>query len=175
MTGFDSRHLEARETSECRLNLVRRNNYSELAEVRAELERRFAHLAPEERQILIPVINEYLDLFCNDKEGVLPCTTKAFHGISTGDALPVKKNPYWVPYALREEMKNQLDEMLRKGVITSCASRWAAPVILVPKKSADGTPKYRFCTDFRGLNSVTSIPVYPIPDIKSNLSLMCSM
>jgi hypothetical protein len=69
-------------------------------------------------------------------------------------------------------MKNQLNEMLRKGVITPCASPWAAPVILVPKKSADGTPKYRFCTDFRGLNSVASIPVYPIPDIKSNLSLM---
>ena len=69
-------------------------------------------------------------------------------------------------------MRNQLDEMMRKGVITPCASPWAAPVILVPKKSADGTPKYRFCTDFRGLNSVTSIPVYPIPDIKSNLSLM---
>jgi hypothetical protein len=66
-------------------------------------------------------------------------------------------------------MKNQLDEMMRKGVITPCASPWAAPVILVPKKSADGTPNYRFCTDFRGLNSVMSIPVYPIPDIKSNL------
>jgi hypothetical protein len=33
-------------------------------------------------------------------------------------------------------------------------------------------PKYRFCTDFRGLTSVTSIPVYPIPDNKSNLSLI---
>jgi hypothetical protein len=62
--------------------------------------------------------------------------------------------------------------MLAKGVITSCASPWAAPVILVPKKSPDGRPKYRFCTDFRGLNSVRSTPVYPIPDIKSNISLM---
>jgi hypothetical protein len=43
---------------------------------------------------------------------------------------------------------------------------------LVLKKSADGTPKDRFWTDFRGLNSVTSIPTYPIPDIKSKLSLM---
>jgi hypothetical protein len=42
----------------------------------------------------------------------------------------------------------------------------------VPKKSPDGKPKYRFCTDFRGLNSVTTTPVYPIPDMKSNLSLM---
>jgi hypothetical protein len=77
-----------------------------------------------------------------------------------------------VPYALKEEMKRQFDEMLDKGVITSCASPWAAPVILVPKKSHDGKPKYRFRTDFRGLNSVTMTPVYPIPDIKSNLSLM---
>ena len=67
---------------------------------------------------------------------------------------------------------NQLDEMMRKGVITPCALPWAAPVILVPKKPADGTPTYRFCTDFRGLKPVTSIPVYPIPDIKSNFSPM---
>jgi hypothetical protein len=121
---------------------------------------------------MLPVIEEYLDLFCDDKAGVLPSTTRGCHEIRTGDALPIKKNPYRVPYALRDEMRCQLDEMLAKGVITPCASPWAAPVILVPKKSPDGTPKYRFCTDFRGLNSVTITPVYPIPDIKSNLSLM---
>jgi hypothetical protein len=169
VTGFDSRNLEEGDTSACSVNLIRGNNYAELAEVQAELERRLPHLVAEERQILMPVMNEYLDLFCNDKEGLLSCTTKGFHEIRTGDALPVKKSPYHVPYALRQEMKSQLDEMIRKGVITPCASPWATPVILVPKKSADGTPKYRFCTDFRGLNSVTSIPVYPIPDIKSNL------
>jgi hypothetical protein len=81
------------------------------------------------------------------------------------------KNPYQVPYALREEMKRQLDDMLAKGVITPCASPWAAPVILVPKKSPDGTPKYKVCIDFRGLNSGIITPVYPIPDIKRNLSL----
>ena len=69
-------------------------------------------------------------------------------------------------------MKKQLDEMLQSGVITPSCSEWAAPAILVKKKSMDGTPKYRFCTDFRGLNAVTIIPVYPIPDIKVNLSLM---
>jgi hypothetical protein len=69
-------------------------------------------------------------------------------------------------------MRHQLDEMLAKVVITPCASPWAAPMVLVPKKLLDGIPKYRFCTDFRGLNSVTTVPVYPIPDIKANLSLM---
>jgi transposase InsO family protein len=84
----------------------------------------------------------------------------------------LKKNPYRVPFALREEMRKQLDDMIQKGVITPAFSEWAAPVILVHKKAMDGTPKYRFCTDVRGLNAVTKIPVYPIPDIKSNLSLM---
>jgi hypothetical protein len=64
--------------------------------------------------------------------------------------------------------------MIQRDVITPSCSEWAAPVILVKKKSMDGTPPYRFCTDFRGLNAVTKIPVYPIPDIKGNLSLMAS-
>jgi hypothetical protein len=126
VTGLDSRNLEAKETSMCSVNLIGGNSSAELAEAQAELQRRLAHLVTEERQILMLVMNEYLDLFCNNKEGVLPCTTKGFHEIRTGDALPVKKSPYRVPYALREEMKNQLDEMMRKGVITPCTSPWTA-------------------------------------------------
>jgi hypothetical protein len=64
---------------------------------------------------------------------VLPCTTKGSHEIGTGDALPIKKNPYRVPYAIWGEMKKQLDEIMKKGVITPSPSPWAAPVILVPK------------------------------------------
>jgi hypothetical protein len=101
VTEFDSRNLEAGETLAGSVNLIRRNDSAELAEVWVELQRRLAHLVTEERQILTPVMNEYLDLFCNEKEGVLPCTTKRFHEIRTGDALPVKKNPHRVPYALR--------------------------------------------------------------------------
>jgi hypothetical protein len=97
------------------MNLIRGNNS-------AKLEQKLAHLGAKDSQILIPLMYECVDLFCNDREGVLPCTTKGFHEIRTGDALPVKKNPYRVPYTLREKRKDQLDEMMRKGVITPCAS-----------------------------------------------------
>jgi len=39
--------------------------------------------------------------------------------------------------------------MLDKGVIRDSKSPWAAPSILVPKKSEDGKPKFRFCVDFQ--------------------------
>jgi hypothetical protein len=170
--GIDFRNPRTRGTGTCRISSLNGRSSRELQEKRIQIGRKLEHLSPSEKHVVLPVIEEYLDLFCNDKTGVIPNTTKGCHEIRTGDALPIKKNPYRVPYALRDEMKRQLDEMLEKGVITPCASPWAAPVILVPKKSPDGTPKYRFCTDFRGLNSVTINPVYPIPDIKSNLSLM---
>jgi hypothetical protein len=169
--GVDLRDPGLTGATEFRINAVSGRNSQEVREKREQLGMKLGHLSPREKQTLLPVIEEYLDLFCNEETGVLPSTTKGCHEVRTGDALPIKKNPYRVPYALRDEMKRQLDEMLAKGVITSCASPWAAPVILVPKKSPDGTPKYRFCTDFRGLSSVTITPVYRIPDIKSNLSL----
>lgn len=169
--GVDFRCSGKKITRDLRISSISARNATELRDAREELEQKVDHLSTKEKQALLPVIEEYLDLFCNESTGVLPTTTMGYHEIRTGDALPIKKPPYRVPFALKE-MRRRLDEMLAKGVITPCASPWAAPVILVSKKSPDGTPKYRFCTDFRGLNSVTTVPVYPIPDVKANLTLM---
>jgi hypothetical protein len=32
-----------------------------------------------------------------------------------------------------------------------------------------GTPKYRFCADFRGLNTVTRVPVFCMPFVQENV------
>jgi len=69
--------------------------------------RKLTHLVKAERDILGPVMKEFYDLFLYDRSGMLPCTTKGYHEIKTGDALPIKKNPYKVPFALRAEMKRQ--------------------------------------------------------------------
>lgn len=53
--------------------------------------------------------------------------------------------------------------MLEKGVIRHSSSTWSAPAILVPKRSLDGKPKYRFCVDFRAFNAVTKLDPYPLP------------
>jgi hypothetical protein len=85
------------------------------------------------------------------------------HQILVGDVKPIQKPPYRTPYALRGEMQDQIQKMLAKGVIRESNSPWSAPAILVPKKGVDGKPKYRFCLDFRALNSVTKFDSYPLP------------
>ena len=53
--------------------------------------------------------------------------------------------------------------MLQQGVIRDSDCPWSAPATLVPKKSLDGKPKYRFCVDFRTPNVVTKFNPYPLP------------
>jgi hypothetical protein len=130
---------------------------------------KLAHLSHTEREGLEPVIMEYQDLFKKPTDGKVPCTTFGEHEIRTGDAKPVKRQQYRRPYALREEMRRQLDEMKERGVITEAISDWSAPVILVTKQSVHQQPRYRFCADFRGLNAVTQIPVHPMPLVQENI------
>lgn len=60
-----------------------------------------------------------------------------------------------------DELKKQLDELLRKGFIKPSTSPYGTPVLFVKKK--DGT--LRMCVDYRGLNRITRKNRYPLPRI----------
>jgi hypothetical protein len=83
---------------------------------------------------------------------------------------PSGDHPYRVPYALRKEMETQVNDMLEKGIIEPSSSPWSAPAILIPKRSLDGRPKYRFCVDFRALNKVTQFDAYQLPVFDETIS-----
>lgn len=83
------------------------------------------------------------------------------YGIDTGTARPIRQQPYRLPYAYRETVKKELEEMKEAGIITPSNSQWASPTVLVPKK--DGT--MRMCVDYRKLNNVSTADAYPIPRI----------
>jgi hypothetical protein len=69
-------------------------------------------------------------------------------------------------------MKAQIEKMLDKGIIRDSCSPWSAPAILLPKKSPNGKPKFRFCVDFRALNSVTKFDPYPLPKFEETTSTL---
>nr|GEZ79912.1 putative reverse transcriptase domain-containing protein [Tanacetum cinerariifolium] len=60
-----------------------------------------------------------------------------------------------------KELKDQLQELLKRGFIRLSVSPWGAPVLFVKKK--DGS--LRLCIDYRELNKITIRNRYPLPRI----------
>ena len=54
------------------------------------------------------------------------------------------------------------------GVIQPSTSPWSSPIVLVKKK--DGS--YRFCIDYRKLNSITKIDAHPLPRVDDLLEAL---
>ena len=69
-------------------------------------------------------------------------------------------------------MEKHIEEMLEKNIIEPGMSPCSSSIVLVQKKSKDGSIKYRFCVDYRALNAVTKPDAYPIPNIVDTLNSM---
>lgn len=117
-----------------------------------------ACLSDEERAALDSLLQEFYTVF-GDKVGR---TTTVVHTINTGTAAPVRCRPYNYSPVKKQVIKEQIEEMLKEGVIEESTSAWAAPAVIVPKK--DGSP--RFCVDYRKLNAVTTADAYPMINIR---------
>ena len=76
-----------------------------------------------------------------------------------------------------EWVQREIESLERAGVITKSMSKWASPIVVVPKKSAPGVPpKRRLCVDFRKVNELQQevitagkskgqISIHPLPKI----------
>lgn len=73
---------------------------------------------------------------------------------------PVALKPYRFPITQLDELRTQLDELLRKGMINHSQSEWAAPCRFVKKKD---TLIPRLVCDYRQLNNQTKTQRCPIP------------
>jgi hypothetical protein len=130
-------------------------------------------LSSAERKIIEPVLIKYAGIFYDDEDTDFKSNkVVVMLKIETGNVTHIKKAPYKTPFALREEMNRQVQKMLDKGVISSIHSPWLSAVVLVPKISESGIPKYRFCVDFRALNAVTKYDSYPLPQIEETASTL---
>ena len=82
------------------------------------------------------------------------------HQINTGDAPPINQRNYRYGFHENQEIQRQVKDMHDSGVIEHTSSPWNNPIVLVKRDS-----KYRLCLDFRKLNAVTKVDVYPLPRI----------
>ena len=90
------------------------------------------------------------------------------HKIPTGDAPAIRQHPRRLPFAKRADCAKEVERMLNMGVITPSMSPWASPVVMVKKKYGS----WRFCIDYRKVNSVTKKDSYPLPRIDDTLDAL---
>ena len=136
-------------------------------EVNGLVERAAPHVTDGECQQLRTAMAARRHLFATGK-GDLGQTDILQHQIHTGDQPAIKQRVRRYPAARRDEERQLVEDMLAIGIIQESNSARSSPTVLVKKK--DGTT--RFCIDYRRLNQVTKVDVYPLPHIEDSLNTL---
>ena len=104
--------------------------------------------------LLLEVLEEHKSLFRTTPGH----TELAEHFIPT-TGTPVKVPPRRIPANYRMEVEDQIQAMLKEGIIEESSSPWMSPAVFVRKKNGD----VRICVDYRTLNKQTIKDAYPLP------------
>jgi len=76
---------------------------------------------------------------------------------------PFHRPIYRTSAAQQKELKEQIEDLLRKGMISESKSPYSSPVMLVPKPGAKEGDPMRLVVDFRKLNEDTIKNRYALP------------
>ena len=124
-------------------------------------------ISTSQKATLSALLQQYGDIFSGDNRNTGKCTL-VNHRIHTNNHPPIKQRAYRTSPGKRAEIEKQVAELLADGVIEESCSPWAAPVVLVKKKNG----KWRFCVDYRRLNSVTVKDCHPLPRVDNTLDAL---
>ena len=129
-------------------------------DVREQIDKLTSHIGnANHRQRIQDVLWRHGKLFDLRIPSIIKATVK--HAIETGNHPPVHTPPYRVSYKDEQLQRQEIDKLLKQGIIEESTSPWSSPIVLVRKK--DGS--VRFCIDFRKLNNITTKDAFPIPRI----------
>ena len=104
------------------------------------------------RQKFEELCEEYREAFSKNNEDIGRTKLEKMD-IDTGDSPPVSLRPYTLPLKHYEWVQKEIESLECAGVITKSMSKWASPIVIVPKKSTPGEPlKRRLCVNFRKVN-----------------------
>ena len=120
-------------------------------------------LTSTEKSQLRSLLTEFANLF-TCRGGFIDLTPTVKHTIVT-EGPPIRQPVRRLPEALKSVVNDEVEKMLEQGVVRPSSSPWSSPIVMVRKK--DGS--WRFCIDYRKLNSVTHHDAYPLPRIDATL------
>jgi hypothetical protein len=104
----------------------------------------------------------FRDVFPEELPAGLPPSREVDHRIElVPGSTPPSRPTIRLSASEMDELKKQLEELVKSGFIQPSKSPFGAPILFVKKK--DGT--MRMCIDYRALNNVTIKNAYPLPRI----------
>ena len=111
-------------------------------------------VTPDIKQKFEELCERYGDAFSKNNEDIRRMKLVKMD-IDTGDSPPVSSRPYTLPLKHYEWVQREMESLEWVRVITKNMSKWASPIVVVPKNSAPGEPpKRRLCIDFRKVNEL---------------------
>lgn len=133
------------------------------------LQHLFSNLRKEEVFALERILESYGDLIYVEGQA-LGNTHIVQHEIRTVTDRPIYAKMYRYPHIYEQEICDQIDDMLRHGIIRNSNSPYNSPLWIVPKKiDHSGEKKFRIVVDYRRLNDITIDDKFPVPNIDSIL------
>lgn len=113
---------------------------------------------------LLPLLNEFNDIFALPDDTM---TQNNFYQqkLRLNDNTPVYTKNYRLPHSQKAEITKQVQKLKDNDLIEPSKSPYNSPLILVPKKSTDGSKKWRMCIDYRQLNRKLIADNFPLPRI----------
>ena len=121
-----------------------------------------ANFSSCQKQDVVRLVEKHSALFSFEKNdiGFVPHIE---HEIIIKENSPCQQIHSRVPVHVEEWVDNQVNDLLKQGIIRESHSPWSAPIVVVKKKNGD----FRLCIDYRRLNSVTIKPTFQIPDSRT--------
>ena len=98
-------------------------------------------------------------------EDLRPAKVPVTHSFDLTDENPIYHRNRRLSPKHNQVVREEIDKMLKAGIIRPSVSAWSFPVVIATKK--DG--KLRFCVDYRTLNKVMKPDRWPLPNIEEIL------
>ena len=91
-----------------------------------------SHIEPQLRKTIEKIIFGYSNIFTLEPDSQ-PCTWLTEYEIILKDRKPINVRRYRPPECHKNEIKRQIEDMLKKSVIEPCDSPFNSPIWVVPK------------------------------------------
>ncbi|GFW67375.1 retrovirus-related Pol polyprotein from transposon 297 [Trichonephila clavipes] len=119
------------------------------------------HLPDKQMDRLRELLNKYSKCFSNNPG----LTNLVEHEIQLVSDQPVRTKPYRMSHRQNETLKNEINRMLKLGIIEVGESDYMSPMILVEVAGKEPRP----CIDYRKLNGIIRTEYFPLPNIEERV------